>query len=86
MKKYYFVYYKCKRYGWRPNGTSSGSHETECQTVVDIHPLQFQIDCNEKYGHERDIGGGYTAREEYTIVSWNELSEEEYFKYEGMVG
>lgn len=88
-KAYYFVYYKCKRCEWKPKkmgGTSNGSSESECQAIIDIHPIQFQLDCNEKYGKEHDTHGGYTAREEYRVVSWVELSKVEYDRYDGMVG
>ena len=36
---YYFIYYKCKSYGWKPKeqgGQSTGCNETECQEVTNI--------------------------------------------------
>jgi len=57
----------------------------ECQTITNKHPLQFQIDCNNKYGKEHPTSGGYTAREEYTVVHWIELTKEEYDEYHGQI-
>lgn len=86
--KYYFVFYKCKQYGWKPKemgGTSTGVIESESQAIINKHPIRFQLDCNEKYGNEHETSGGYTAREEYTIINWVELSKAEYDKFHGRV-
>ena len=89
--KYYFIYYECKRFsrklGVDPLGFGSAYNitEMECQGVIKKHPLQFQIDCNEKYGDEHD-DHGYGVKEEYKIISWNELTEEEYKKFDGHIG
>lgn len=87
-RSYYFVFYKCKQYGWKPKemgGTSTGCIESECQIITDKHPIQFQLDCNEKYGKEHETRG-YTSREEYKVVSWIKISKTEYDKYNGWVG
>ena len=83
--KYYYVFYKCKCFGWKPSGQSTGVSEIECQTIINIHPLQFQINCNEKYGKEHETSGGHTAREEYTVVNWIELTKDEYDEYHGQI-
>jgi len=86
---YYFVFYKCKRYTWRPKETGgglAGFDEFECQALINKHPLQFQIDCNEMYGKEHETTGGYTAKEEYTVVNWILISRNEYLKYKYSIG
>ncbi len=84
---YYFVFYKCKRYGWKPDGTSTGHHISELQELlIDTHPLRFQLECNEKYGHQHDAGGGYTSKEEYLVVNWKRITKEEYDQFNGCVG
>jgi hypothetical protein len=88
-RSYYFVFYKCKQYGWKSKemgGISIGCIESECQIITDKHPIQFQLDCNEKYGKEHETSGGYKAREEYKVVSWIKISKTEYDKYNGWVG
>lgn len=87
--KYYFIYYKCTRYGWLPKelgGASTGSYVVECQAITDIHPIQWQIDCNEEYDKERVRSDGHVVREEYMVVSWQELTKLEYEKYNGNIG
>lgn len=89
MKKHYFIVYECKRYGWKPErlgGTSTGSNISKNQHLTELHPLQWQIEQNEKYGKQHEVGGGYTAREEYLVLNWIEISEEEYFKFLGHIG
>lgn len=88
-RSYYFVFYKCKQYGWKPKdmgGTSTGCIENEYQAIIDKHPIQFQLDCNEKYGKEHETAGGYIVREEYKVVSWIKINKSEYDKYNGCVG
>jgi hypothetical protein len=91
MNKYYFIFYKCQRWGWRKcgkdsNWISTGSHVTENQSLSDVHPLQFQLDCNEKYNKEIQDNDCYKHREEYTVVSWQELTKEEYEQFDGYIG
>lgn len=88
-RRYYFVYFKCQRWGWMPKekgGQSTGTNVFECQDVIDQHPIQFQIECNEKYGTQSEDEQGYSSREEYTIMNWNRLSRTEFEQYRGTVG
>jgi hypothetical protein len=84
--KYYFVYYECEICGWNQSGMSTGSNEVNSQCIIDIHPIQFQLDCNEKYGSEKELSNGHKKREEYKVISWQELTLEEYKEYKGKVG
>ena len=69
MSKYYFIYYECKRTSWNkrrgPFGgeewtvDSTGCYTKTYQTISDKHPLQWQLDCNEKYSMEFKIGKRY---------------------------
>lgn len=89
MKKYYFIVYECTRYGWKPEnmgGTSTGSHTLKYQELTDVHPLQWQLTQNKLYGKQHDAGAGYTAREDYLILNWIEVSEEDYYNYLGHIG
>jgi hypothetical protein len=52
IPKYYFVYYECQIFS-----SASPTTTMKCQAVTDKHPIQFQIDCNEKYGNWKDEGG-----------------------------
>jgi len=87
--KYYFIYYNCKRYGWKNQGVSgwvsTGCTDTNGQDVTDIHPLQWQIDCNEKYGKETDNGIN-KKREDYEVISWQRLTLEEYKEFKDKIG
>ena len=84
--KYYFIFYQCTTYGWNSEGVSTGSHTQLAQDIVDIHPLQWQIDCNKKYGKQHPTHGDHTKREEYLVMNWKELTEEEYNKFSGWIG
>lgn len=87
--KYYFIYYNCKRYGWSQdrhgNWISSGCSDNNYQDITDKHPIQWQLDCNEKWGKEREEYGN-KHREEYMVISWQTLTLEEYKKFKGHVG
>lgn len=86
-KKYYFIYYSCFSRTWKPDGIHHDSYTTMNQDIIDIHPLQWQLDCNEKYEPIQDSGGsGYTKSESYTVVTWNELTKTEYDLYKYTVG
>ena len=91
-KKYYFVNYECVRTEWR-DGYTMGSHTIKEQIIIDIHPIQFQLDCNKKYGFQQDRNGeipldyiGITHKEDYKITNWVELTKEEYDEFKGKVG
>jgi hypothetical protein len=64
---------------------TSGTIETT--KFIDIHPIQWQINCNEKWGefHTESSGGGQ-RKEDYMVLHWQEVTKEEYDEYEGMVG
>ena len=82
------MFFRLNRHTFSPKelgGGFAGSEVIECQTVTDKHPLQFQIDCNEKY-HKNESPGGYTTKEEYTVVNWKEITKDEYEKYKGWIG
>ena len=87
-KKYYFIIFECTRYAWNDKGISRHDPSVNtCQGIIDKHPIQFQLDCNEKYGRQQpESAGGGTFREEYKIMNWIEMSKEEYKKYAGYVG
>lgn len=87
--KYYFILYEVKKCGWKPielGGTSTGMNLMKCQGVINIHPLQFQLECNEKYNKERPDNGGYITKEEYTVLSWQSLTKAEYLKFKDHIG
>lgn len=82
--KYYFVYYECEK-------TTSGHGPTssvnmQCQAIIDKHPLQFQIDCNKKYSEFHDDNHGGRTKEHYFVISWQQLTLEEYKEFEGKIG
>lgn len=64
--KYYFVCYE-----WE---TRKSQTTTKSQIVIDEHPLQWQIDCNEEY-----------AEELYTVISWQVLTLDEYKRFNELV-
>ena len=82
--KYYFIYYSCNQTNW--TGGKCYSHESMCQAITKIHPIQWQIDVNDKYERTHDDGHGGTKSEAYRVISWQELSKEEYNQFEGRVG
>lgn len=84
--RYYFVVYECTRWSWPESGTSS-MHTEKYQDVVDVHPIRFQLDCNEKYGHEQpESAGGGRFKEDYKVIFYSELTHAEYKEFRGMVG
>lgn len=84
--RYFFVYYECKSWGWSPDGTSTGSDTQKAQTLIDTHPLQWQLEVNKKYDKEREVAGGYKRRENYTVINWKEITLEEYKEFESKIG
>lgn len=89
-KKYYFVTYNCKKTTWLRTSPSLGDwkfmdeNTQTCQKLTDIHPIQFQLDCNEKYGQTEDIA--YRIRNEYFVLNWIPVTEEEYNEYKDKIG
>jgi hypothetical protein len=71
MKKYYFVVYLCEKHGCRTNFALPYR-----QALLGRHPLQWQLDCNESYKN----------METYTVLSWQEISEEEFNTFNGYIG
>jgi len=87
MKKYYFIVYKCTYYSWRTDGVSAGVNTTDYNDVIDIHPIQYQIESNEKYAHQRPMRHGVgTCKEDYFVTNWIEITEEEYNEFNGKIG
>jgi len=91
--KYYFVYYSCYKRSWRKisetsTTISTGSNTTYHQDIIDIHPLQWQLDCNEEYSTIRESpkGSGYSHSEVYNVISWEKLTLEEYLEFKGKIG
>ncbi len=84
-KKYYFIVYSCERFSW-PEMGGCDHHTLVSQDVIDIHPIQFQLDCNEEYGKERDDDHGGRCKESYMVTFYHELTKEEYHKFKGQVG
>lgn len=83
MKKYYFIYYSCCRIN-RPENFPVNSQTTFHQATTDIHPLSWQIDCNEKYDKEQPLGNG-TYSENYKVISWETLTKAEFELYVGII-
>jgi hypothetical protein len=87
--KYYFIPYRCKTTSWQKRSETEGyiyisSHEQLYQKITDVHPIKFQLDCNEKY--ENIIDGDYQRKEEYLVLNWIPLTKEEYEEFKGKVG
>lgn len=80
IEKYYFIVYECTR-------ISKGSTTiNKCQQLTNIHPIQFQLDCNQKYGHwHSDPHNTHMYKEEYLVLNWIEISKEEYDRFVGYV-
>jgi hypothetical protein len=85
MEKYYFIYalhtkedYK-KEYG---SFYFVESKTENMQIVTDKHPLQYQIDYNKK-AKENEISpsGDWKYIKEMKVISWQELTKEEFKKY-----
>jgi len=84
--KYYFVCYEREIYTQKTPKISM-----KCQIIIDKHPLQFQIDCNKERGdwsmrQRDDVMSGVMKRENYTIISWQPLTLEEYKQFDGHIG
>ena len=87
---YYFVYYEVFKRGWQDresNQVSTGSSTTTHQAVINTHPLSWQLGCNEEYEKERVYPvPGYKTSERYTVISWQDLTEDEYETYKDQIG
>jgi hypothetical protein len=83
--KYYFIYYKWYRKFWPNSGNPYCENEKGYeQRLIDIHPLQFQIDENNKFSsYENNFGKGM---QDIEILNWKEISQEEYEKYKDEIG
>lgn len=75
--KYYFIYYSCYISGKGIDDIYIPSITTMNQNIIDKHPIQWQLDCNEKYS----LKGGRCSSKKYTVINWQELSVEEYKKF-----
>lgn len=84
--KYYFIVYECTRYGWNHLGVSTGSSLIKSQTMAHFHPIEWQIQCNAKYGVEHQVEGGNKAREHYLVLNWIEVSRTEFINYKDKIG
>jgi len=82
--KYYFINYECDSYtsGHGP----SAMHTSKVQAITDKHPIQWQLDTNEKYDKWSDDGHGGKCREDYRVMNWQNLTVEEYKEYRYKVG
>jgi len=67
--KHYFVVYVCDKAGSPDCRTISRQ-----QLLRDMHPLEWQKQCNEKYGHKA-----------YIVLSWQEISEQEFQNFQGSI-
>ena len=61
--KYYFVVYTHKK---------QDSIQLTQTSVKNQHPLDWQMECMEQYGH---LG------ESYLVTNWKEISEDEYMRF-----
>ena len=55
--KYYFIIYEVAILNWSPKTETSGGiclpkNIQKSQGIIDIHPLQYQIECNKKYSSQ----------------------------------
>jgi hypothetical protein len=80
--KYYFVYYECETssVNIRENGV------IKSQKLIDIHPLKWQIEVNEKYGDWHKKSGDCMRKENCTVISWQKLTVEEYNEFKDKIG
>lgn len=82
--KYYFIYYSCYRINW-PVNFAVNSNTTFHQALSVEHPILWQIGTNELYNKRMPLGNGEYS-EKYTVISWQELTESEYNKFNGLIG
>ncbi len=68
MKKYYWILYRSK----------CSKLTLEVGTLIDVHPIQWQVDTNQKY---RASHG-----ESYTVLNWKEVDEEVFKKFKDDIG
>ena len=88
MEKYYWALFEVKKYGWNEKGISTGCSTMKHDDVLKIHPIQYEIDMNDKYGKEftDEPPKGYKSREEWQLLNWKDITEEEFNKFDGWVG
>jgi hypothetical protein len=86
MTKYYWVKWHIHSHKWYANGQSTHD-DFETDELIENHPLRELIDRREKYGHEQAgiTHPSHKIREDYNIVTWNELTEDEYYEFEGLI-
>lgn len=83
MRKYYWVLFRVIRNSWDAKGISKGVEEMHVEELADIHPILLMNERNEKYGKEHDDSPpfGHKARENYGLLNWKEISQEEYEEF-----
>nr|QBK85470.1 MAG: hypothetical protein LCMAC101_00570 [Marseillevirus LCMAC101] len=69
--KFYFVYYSV----YIKATLARGALSLKRQALIKDHPLQWQKDINDKYKNRS-----------CTVISWQILSENEYFLYKNEIG
>jgi hypothetical protein len=73
--KYYFIIAEWTRIFW-PNAGGSSLTKDIIQILIDKHPLQHQLDVNERCERIEETGG--YAKESIKVLNWQEISKEEY--------
>lgn len=85
-KKYYWALFHITKNGWNEKGMCKPESKFNSQHVIDVHPLIFQAEMNEKYGEEfEDEPMGHTSREQFQLLNWKELTKEEYENFKDLV-
>lgn len=80
--KFYWVLYKKERDIINPNRPLETRHIENLQELVDVHPIKWQIEMNERYNSFcLSVDKVNRVREKYTVVNWKELSEDEYNEF-----
>ena len=76
-KKYYFIVYECTTIYNNVCGLNAQRIDIQNdQALTDIHPIQYQANCNEKYGKWDN-----NRKEHYMVLNWIEISKKEYDEY-----
>lgn len=72
QKQYYYISYQ-----WRRNFDDWKIEDD----VINVHPLKWLTVMRDDY--EKFVEGGKTIRYDYTMLWWQEVSEEIYITYAG---
>lgn len=85
-RKYYFAFVRTKWTSYGLDKLLISSDENEFQVVLDVHPLEWQIEFNEEhFMMPLEVEDGGYMTQTMKVMSWQKISVEEYKKFKDII-